>query len=84
MKKPGETRGRGSPKTGRELLDLYYLPLRSALLEAAAGLDRIQRARDGADALKDKRIAALRKMCAVVGGEEADRAERILKQLSVE
>ena len=84
MKKPGETRGRGSPKTGRELLDLYYLPMRSALLEAAAGLDRIQRARDGADALKDKRIAALRKMCAVVGGEEADRAERILKQLSVE
>ena len=84
MKKPGETRGRGAPKTGLELLDMYYLHMRSALLETAAGLDRIQRAANGAEALKDKRAEALRKLCQIVGGAEADRTERVLKQLSGE
>ena len=33
----------GSPKGAAELLDMYFLDMRSALLEVAATLDRIER-----------------------------------------
>ena len=37
----------GSPKTAEELLEIYFLDMRSALLETAAALDRIQRSENG-------------------------------------
>ena len=46
----------GARKSAAELLDMYYLDMRSALLETAAALDRIQRA-NGAEAIfADPRI----------------------------
>lgn len=74
--------GAGSPLTAKELLDRYYLELRSALLEAAAGLDRVQRAPGGEAAMQDPRVAALRQAGALVAGESADRAERFQQFLS--
>lgn len=35
-----------SEKNAEELLEMYYLDMRSALLETAAGLDRLERAED--------------------------------------
>ena len=52
-----------APKSAQELLDLYYLDIRSALIEAAAGMDRIQRADGGDEALLDPRLIALRDGC---------------------
>ena len=77
-----EARGKGSPKTAGELLDLYYLDLRSALLELAAGLDRIQAAQGGADAIQDIRVQRLLEGSQLVGTVERDRALRFQELLS--
>ena len=74
----------GSPKSAAALIEMYYLDLRSALIETAAGFDRIQRADGGAVALKDKRIEQLRQACTLLQQDEPDRAEAILNLLSVE
>jgi hypothetical protein len=74
--------GCGAPLSAAELLDMYYLDLRSALLEAAAGLDRIQQAQGGEEAMKDPRVAALRQAGDIVGSEAPGRAERFQHLLS--
>ncbi len=53
----------GSPKTAEELLEIYFLDMRSALLETAAAMDRIERAENGVDVLKDPRILMLKQAC---------------------
>jgi hypothetical protein len=50
MKDPHKFR---SPKTAQELLDIYYLDIRCALLETAAALDRMERAGNWENAKKD-------------------------------
>jgi hypothetical protein len=65
-----------------DLVDMYFLSLRSALLETAAGLDRIQAAPGGAAALDEPRLRKLREACALIGGEEPDRARRFQMMLS--
>lgn len=82
MPEKAHTTGAGSPKPAVELLDMYYLHLRSALLETAAGLDRIQRAPGGGATSKDPRFMKLQQACAVLAGESADRAERFQHLLS--
>lgn len=73
----------GSPKTGSELLDHDYLNLRSALVEAAAGLDRIQKAEGGKEVMKDDpRVKNLLNACEIMLQEEANRAETILTRFS--
>lgn len=47
------------PKKSHELLDMYYLDIRSHLLEAAAGLDRIARADDFDNTKNDPRMQKL-------------------------
>jgi hypothetical protein len=42
-----------SPKSAREILDLYFLENRARLLEIASFLDRIDRAKDSAEAKAD-------------------------------
>jgi len=69
-----------SPKNGSELLDLYYHDMRSHLLEAAAALDRIERA-GGAD--DDPRLRRLLDAARIAVGREPDRARRFLEALSV-
>jgi hypothetical protein len=72
----------GSPKTGKELLDLHYLDARSALLETAATLDRIERADKGSEAFSDPRLQNLMKACDILKNGRANRAEQVLLVLS--
>lgn len=75
--------GLGSPKSGPELLDMYYLDLRSALVETAATLDRIEGAPQGDVAMQDPRIAQIRKACEFILADEGERAAAFLRSLSV-
>ena len=69
-------------KTGGELLDLYYLDMRSALLETAAAFDRLQRAEGAAATLVDRRMDLLRSACRIVAADDDERVERILQLFS--
>jgi hypothetical protein len=68
----------GSPKLARELLDMYFLDLRSALLETAATLDRIERAEGAAEAFKDPRVKKLMDACNILQNGKRNRAEQFL------
>ncbi len=67
-----------SPKTAKELLDLYAADMRSHLVELAAAFDRIDRA-GGTD---DPRLARLRRVAAIAVDEQPDRTRRLLEELS--
>ena len=72
----------GSPKTAEELLEIYFLNMRSALLETAAALDRIQRSENGGDMMDDPRIRKLNGAFEILNSGKPDRAEQILHLLS--
>jgi hypothetical protein len=75
----GYVRTRLSPaKNASGLLDMYFLNMRSALLETAAALDRIERASESPEVLADLRLAKIREACGILAGEEKHRAERLL------
>lgn len=76
--------GAGSPLTATELLDMYYLDMRSSILETAAVLDRIERASGGAEALSDYRIQRIVKGCEILKNSSKTRSEDFLNLLSVE
>ena len=66
-----------SPKTGRELVDEYFIENRTRLLEIAAFLDRLDRAQPGM-AERDFRARAFREALAVLAGaDDTSRVERI-------
>lgn len=71
------------PKTASELLDLFYLHMRSALVETAAGFDRIQRADGAGEVWQDDRLEDLRQAASILADDEPDRAARILEVLSL-
>jgi len=71
-----------SPKGATELLDLYFLEIRSHLLEAAAGVDRIERAPDGEKAMKDPRMECLMKALPIMTKPGAQRAPQFLELFS--
>ena len=66
------------PKTGDELLELYYLDIRSHLLETAAALDRIDRA----GGTSSPRLPRLLKAAEIAIGPGPDRATRLHEFLS--
>ena len=79
-----------SPKTGRELVDEYFIENRTRVLEIAAFLDRLDRA-DRSLPERDFRVRAFREALAVLGGApdaaadgspDATRVERIQMLLS--
>lgn len=72
-----------SPKSAPELVDQFYLHMRSALIETAAAFDRIQAADDASTAWDDPRLEELRQAAAILAGDDPDRARRILELLSV-
>ncbi len=74
--------GLQSPKTAQELLDMYFLDIRSALLEAAAALDRIERAQTEGGPIKDSRLDKLFEACDIIRQEKNNRAERFLTLFS--
>ncbi len=67
-----------SPKKAKELLDLYFLEARSALLETAAIFDRIERAEGGTEAFSDPRLSNLMKACEILRNVRGNRAEHFL------
>lgn len=79
-----EKRGLKSPKNAEELLELYFLQARSCLLETAAIMDRLGRAKGGKEILKSPKVDKLRKCCELISAEGENRTARILNMLSVE
>jgi hypothetical protein len=71
-----------SPKSASELLDLYYLDMRSGLLEAAAALDRIERGRGYAEIASSPRLARLREALVLMADNQGNRTERFLNLFS--
>ena len=65
-----------SPKTGRALVDEYFIENRTRLLEIASYLDRLERARDPATE-SDFRMRAFREALQVLSGGDGPRIERI-------
>ena len=70
--------GLGSPKTAKELLDMYFLQARSQMLETAAIFDRIERAEGGAEVLDEARLQKLREACDILKDGRGNRAEQFL------
>ena len=75
-----------SPKTGRELVDEYFIENRTRLLEIAAYLDRLDRT-DGSLIDRDYRVRAFRDAIRLLEappapGEPQTRVERIQHLLS--
>jgi hypothetical protein len=64
--------------TRQEILDLYFLDARGKLIELAAFLDRVERAK-GKD---DFRINAFRKAMRELSGTKTRRAEKVLLAFS--
>lgn len=86
MNPPEKTSAReealGSPSSAQTLLDRHYLEMRSALLETAAALDRIERAPGSAEAFEDPRLQNLIQSLRILEESGADRAERFQQQFS--
>jgi hypothetical protein len=72
-----------SPKSAPQLVDQFYLHMRSALIETAAAFDRIQLAEDAESVWEDPRLEELREACEIISGDDPERARRILEVLSV-
>jgi len=67
-------------KSAQEMLDMYYLDIRSHLLEAAAAFDRIEEA-GGTD---DPRLKKLRQAGDIAVSREPERVKRFLELMSEE
>ena len=65
-----------SPLTQRALIDEYFMEHRVQVLELAAFLDRLDRARE-IDADDDSRLRSIREALAVLAGGEGDRVQRV-------
>lgn len=61
---------------------MFYLQMRSALIETAAAFDRIQGAEDAASVWRDRRLEKLREAAGFLQSDEPHRARRILESLS--
>lgn len=78
-----EYNGLTPQKTAEDLLGMYYLEVRSHLLETAAIFDRIERASGGEAAMDDPRIETLFSLCQMLTRHRKNRAEKFLNMLSV-
>jgi hypothetical protein len=65
-----------SPKTGRELVDEYFIENRTRVLEIAAFLDRLERT-DGSLPARDFRVRAFREALAVLHSPDGDAVGRV-------
>jgi len=69
------------PQTREQVIHLYFMEHRAKLLDVAAFLDRIDRARPVSDAV-DFREAALKQAIQILIDGQAQRAKRVLDLLS--
>jgi hypothetical protein len=65
-----------SPLTQRELIDEYFMEERVKVIDLAAFLDRLDRARE-LDAENDFRLRSIRDALAVLAGDEGGRVQRV-------
>jgi len=65
-----------SPLTQRELIDEYFMEERVKVIDLAAFLDRLDRARE-ADADNDFRLRSIRHALAVLAGDHGGRVQRV-------
>jgi hypothetical protein len=65
------------PMTGVEITNQYFLDARSKLLDLAAFLDRMDRARDGDASKADFRMSALRGAIGELLSDQPGRSKRI-------
>jgi hypothetical protein len=65
-----------SPLTQRELIDEYFMEERVKVLDLAAFLDRLERARE-VDADDDFRLRSIRAALAVLAADEGGRVQRV-------
>jgi hypothetical protein len=77
-----KARSSSCPLTPGQALDLYFVEHRAKLLDLAALLDRLDRARSAAQGDEDYRLAALRRAIKVLIDGRPDRARRVLELLS--
>ena len=80
MTQPDETGGR-CPMTAREVTDAYFMEHRAKVLDLAAFLDRLDRAKD-APQNHDFRVRALRNAIAILLEPSGGRAKRVLDLMS--
>lgn len=71
-------------KTATEMLDLYFLEARMHLLETAAMLDRVERARGSEKTKKDPRVRKLLAGARLLADGQPERAERFQRLFSIE
>jgi hypothetical protein len=72
-----------SPKSARELLDLYFLDMRSHLIETASALDRIDRAAaKEPGGFTDPRLNKLLEAMDLIRKGKDNRAEKFLQLFS--
>jgi hypothetical protein len=76
-----ESNDNACPLTQREIIDTYFMENRSRILDVAAFLDRLERAR-AKDAEDDFRYRALREAMQALVGDSATRTKDIQMILS--
>jgi hypothetical protein len=64
------------PLTQRELIDEYFMEERVKVIDLAAFLDRLERARE-IDADDDFRLRSIREALAVLAGDNGNRVQRV-------
>ena len=86
--KPAEGSGAAaklpSGKTAGELLNMYFLDARMHLLETAAMLDRLERARGFEEIKGDPRLGKLVEAARLLADGNPERAERFQRLFSVD
>jgi len=70
------------PQTRKQVIDTYFLEHRAKLIDLAAFLDRLDRARPESDEGGDFRDAAFRQAIRILTDGDGHRAKRILAMLS--
>jgi hypothetical protein len=71
-----------SPKSAKELLDMYFLDMRSAILETGAAMDRLERSEGGDDIASDPRLQKLFQSLDIIKNHKGTRTEDFLKLFS--
>ncbi len=69
-------KGLGSCKTAQELLDMYFLDIRCALLETAATFDRLERSQGGNEVFNDPRLQNIMQALDLLKNTKLNRAEK--------
>lgn len=79
---PTHTSPSSCPLPASEVVNLYFLEHRARLLDIAAFLDRVERAKDPQTVKNDHRLHALHRAIALLTDDKPQRVKRILELFS--